>query len=54
MALWPVYHGMTPLLVLMLSYGVLFQIIILCPTWLYNAIFFALYSAFVYYYTGNI
>lgn len=52
MALWPVYRGGTVLVMLMLSYGVLFQIIVLFPPWLYNVVFFAMYSSFVYCYTG--
>lgn len=51
-ALWPVYRGGTVLVMLMLSYGVLFQIIVLFPPWLYNVVFFAMYSSFVYCYTG--
>lgn len=50
-ALWPVYHLASLVLVAMLSYGVFFQFLIIFPSYVYNPVFFALYAGFVYLWT---
>lgn len=50
-ALWPVYHLASLVLVAMLSYGVLFQFLIVFPSYVYNPVFFALYAGFVFLWT---
>ncbi len=50
-AIWPVYHAASLVLVTMLSYGVLFQFLILFPSWVYNPLLFSLYAIFVYLWT---
>jgi hypothetical protein len=50
-ALWPVYHLASLVLVAMLSYGVLFQFLIIFPSYVYNPVFFAMYAGFVYLWT---
>ncbi|EKU22193.1 hypothetical protein NGA_0182510 [Nannochloropsis gaditana CCMP526] len=43
-AVWPIYQATALVLVCMLSYGVLFQVVILVPASVYNPLFFALQS----------
>lgn len=50
-ALWPVHKAASLVYVAMLSYGVLFQIILLVPASVYNPLFLAGYAAFVFYWT---
>ncbi len=50
-ALWPVHKAASLVYVAMLSYGVLFQIILLLPASVYNPLFLAGFAAFVFYWT---
>ena len=50
-AIWPIYHAASLVYVCMVSYGVMFQVVILLPASVYNPLFFCAYAAFVYMWT---
>jgi len=50
-AIWPVYHAASLVYVCMVSYGVMFQVVILLPAGVYNPLFFCAYAGFVYMWT---
>lgn len=47
-AIWPVYQAAALVYVCMVSYGVMFQVVILLPASVYNPLFFCAYAGFVY------
>jgi hypothetical protein len=50
-ALWPVHKAASLVYMAMLSYGGLFQLILLVPAYVYNPMFLAGYAAFVFFWT---
>lgn len=50
-ALWPVHKAASLVYVAMLSYGVLFQVILLVPGSAYNPLFLLGFATFVFYWT---